>query len=166
MPFQLRLTPTLSGQPADLAGAHSPHLDAGTWAGQRLGSRVPFRACYDCGCSGEEGDCWNAGEAVLEVSPVHAQTGRQADPPGTLPRPRFLQRLLRADPVARRSCGGQVLALGSVLASTSGEKNRRERERDSGLQRDPDRQGLAKGQRVPAASPVRWLLWLVSPLLR
>lgn len=166
MPFQPRLTPTLSGQAAEIAGGCSPHLDAGTLAGQRLGNRVPFRACDDCGCSGEEGDCWNAGEAVLGVSPVHAQTGRQADPQDILPRPHFLRGLLGADLVGRRSCGGLVLTLGSVLASTSGEKNRRERERDSGLQRDSDRQDLAKGQHVPVASPVRRLLWLLSPLLR
>lgn len=70
-------------------------------------------ARYDYGCSGEEGECWNAGEAVLEISPVHAQTGHQPGRKDVPPRPHFIQGLLGVDPLDGRSCGGLVLTLDS-----------------------------------------------------
>lgn len=47
---------------------------------------VLFHAHYDCGCSGEAGESWNAGEAALDISPAHAQTGHQANPQDSPPR--------------------------------------------------------------------------------
>lgn len=44
-----------------------------------------------------------------------------------------------------------------------GKEGGREREIQAyrGYLQDPDRQDLDKGQHVPIATPVRWLLWLV-----